>query len=465
MSQQYFRKAILKHQHGRATANLIWGPPLPAEFIMLAKEGCKNLHDLGYFANTFPEGDGITFSHPAYTKQKALQDVHSFFPWLHIEDRVQSAATLYGDKVIKCKVLVPVEKLHLTIEIHARPYRFIPAIGDSATGISHPYHEYLSARSVEEIRQMRVSSEKNGSLGINQETLLAYPLIELSLDIPYSELCTANESPDGMTPLLRRCAEYADRGLDLLRLDHCDYNRLEHLPATAGQLRGELGLHAAFVIPEEKTPYPYKPKIYCHFASPFQVMPNWLGLEVEHCMGLQIYDLAPIVFSPGSSEMAQRLRGAVRAVGQALYMVTPEARFISLVSALEGLCAPNWKWRQLAPLAYIVAVATNGDVSQFREHLQKFNEAYTNIRHPIIHRGGSFIELNIEPDEPSSHMMKLANLCISSIVENRIETVEGLHTYAIDILTSPAFECALSDFINDLNEAQPNKKSLKMPKW
>lgn len=463
MSQTAFRNAILKHQRNRMSANLMWGPPLPANFVVLAEEGCKGLRDLGYFANLFPEGDGITFSHSEYTQKNALQDVRFIFPWLHIKDGVHSLASLYGERTIKCKILVPIEKLHLTLEIHAQPYRFIPAIGDDEHEISHPWHEYLSARSVEEIKQMRVLSQKRDAFGITEETLLAYPLIELSLDIPYKELCTANETLDGMTPLLRRCVEYADRGLDLLRLDHCDYNRPEHLPATAGQLRGELGLHAAFVIPEETSPF--KPKIYCHFASPFQVMPNWLGLEVGHCIRPLICDLAPIVFSPGISEMSQRLRGAIRAVGQALYMITPEARFISLVSAIEGLCAPKKKWREIAHHAYITAIAASGDASQFKVHLQRFNEAYTNIRNPIIHRGGSFIELNIEPDMPSSCMMELINLCISSIFTHNIETVESLHAYAINSLKSHAFELVLSDFISDFNEEQPDRKPLKMPRW
>lgn len=421
----------------------MWGPPLTAEFVVLAEEGCKKLRDLGYFANLFPEGDGITFSHSAYTQQNALQDVLSIFPWLHIKDGVRSLASLYGDRTIKCKILVPVEKLHLTLEIHAQPYRFIPAIGDDEHESSHPWHEYLSARSVEGIKQMRMLSQQRDGFSITQETLLAYPLIELSLDIPYKELCNANETPDGMTPLLRRCVEYADRGLDLIRLDHCDYNRPEHLPATAGQLRGELGLHAAFVMPEETSPF--KPKIYCHFASPFQVMPNWLGLEVEHCIRLTIYDLAPIVFSPGNSEMSQRLRGAIRAVGQAIYMVTPEARFTSLVSAIEGLCAPHRRWRELAHHAYIIAIAFGEDISQFKVNLEKFNEAYTNIRNPIIHRGGSFIELDVEPNMPSSHMMDLAILCINSIFKQGVTTVESLHARTIERLKSPTFERVLSE--------------------
>lgn len=458
------RDAILKHQYSRTNANLIWGPPLPAELVSLAEEGCNRLRDLGYFANLFPEGDGITFSHSAYSKKAALEDIRTIFPWLSVEDGTRSLARLYEGQTIKCKVLVPVEKLHLDREIYAPPYRFIPAIGDNEYETSHPWHESLSARSVEEIRQMRESSQRRGGFTINQETLLAYPLIELSIDIPYKELYNANETPDGMTPLLRRCAEYADRGLDLIRLNYCDYNRPEHLPATAGQLRGEIGLHAAFVASEEKSPF--KPRVYCHFASPFQVMPNWLGLEVDYSMKLAIRDLAPIVFSSSDSEMSQRLRGAVRTVGQALYMVTPEARFVSLVLAIEGLCAPRKKWRELTLHAYIAAIASGENISQFKIHLEEFNGAYTNIRNPITHRGSSFIELGIEPNLPSSQMMDIASLCIQSISIQEISTVESLRFKTINRLETPEFKDALSEIRSALNNAKhPNEKKLKTPCW
>ena len=390
MNIKTHRKAILKHQYGRTAANLLWGPVLSEDFIALAWQGCEKLSNKGYFANLFPEGDGVTLSHPKYQKQKALQDVCAAFPWLLVDDETKSIASLYGDSTIRCKILVPVEKLLLTAEIVAQPYRFIPAVGEAEDGCSHPWHKYLSAKSVESLKRMR---GQVGSFRITEETLLTYPLIELSLDIPYSELCTAQEYMDGMVPLLRRCAEFADRGLDLLRLYNCDYNRPEHLPATAGQLQGELGLHAAFVIPQEESPF--KPKLYCHIAYPFQVMPNWLGLEVSNYIGLSVLDLAPIVFQPGSSEMSQRIRGAVRSVGQSLYIATPEARFMSLVSALDGLCAPNKRWRELSHQGYIAVIASNGDVSHFEKHLRWLNEVYTNVRNPIVHRGGSFIELGM----------------------------------------------------------------------
>ncbi len=121
------------------------------------------------------------------------------------------------------------------------------------------------------------------------------------------------------------------------------------------------------------------------------------------------------------------------------------------------------KWREFVHHAYIVAIAADGDALQFENHLQKFNEAYTDIRNPIIHRGGSFIELNVEPATISSYMMRLANSCISSIVKYRIETVEELHIHAINSLKTPEFEQVLSDFMDRLKEAQPDRKLPKIP--
>ncbi len=461
MLEQASRKAILKHQKKNVSANLLWGPSLPDHLVKVIEDGCEDLRKLGYFANPFPEGDGIVLSHPAYAPQNALSDLRSIFPWLHIEDGKSSVAALYGSEVIRCKVLVPVEQLCLTIEIDAHPYRFIPAIGDSESKTTHPWHESLSTRSVENIRQMRESFSRSNSLGISQDTLLAYPLVEFSLSIPYSELCTANEYPDGMIPLLRRCAECADRGIDLLRLAHCDYSRHEHIPGTAGQLQS--GLHAAYVIPLERSPF--KPKLYCHFAAPFQVMPNWLGLEVNSHLSLEKCDLAPLLFAPGSSEISQRVRGAARAVGQALYMLTPEARFTSLVFALDGLCAPKREWSGLTHHAYIAAIIAEGNASQFEIRLRSFDKAYKSIRNPIVHRGSSFIELDIDPTTASSNLMELANLCISSIVGLNIETVESLRAYAVKNLRTPAFQDVLVDLVDSMKEAQPTNKSIRMPQW
>src|SRR5690606_10348018 len=101
------RTAVLKHQKGDVNANLIWGPPLSADYQLLAADACAALRKLGYFASPFPEGDGVTFSHPEYSPISAMSDVSSHFPWLDITEDLHEGE-LYGSQTVDCTVLVPV---------------------------------------------------------------------------------------------------------------------------------------------------------------------------------------------------------------------------------------------------------------------------------------------------------------------------------------------------------------------
>ncbi|MGB3311264.1 MAG: hypothetical protein WBG32_11640 [Nodosilinea sp.] len=462
MLQPSFRKAILKHQHKNVNANLIWGAPLPSQLASLLGDGCRQLHELGYHASCFPEGDGLTLNHPTYSPVNALKDICLAFPWLDIADKKRTEDDLYGDEIAKCKVLVPIEKLHLTTSISIEPYHFFPPIGHDESNEPHPWHEHLSTTNSMEIWEAYELSPDENSSGITKiDFLLTYPLVEVSVDIPYRELIAAKEYPDGMSPLLRRCSECADRGLDLIRLEECNYKRHEHLPCIAGQLLD--GFHAAYVIPPSNSPF--RPKLYCHFASPFQVIPNWLGLDVHGELSQDISDIAPIVFGTTKDEMSQRIRGAVRAVGQAFYILTPEARFLSLVVALDGLCSPKKNWNGLAHHSYIAAVGANGEVSRFKFWLETFCAAYSDVRNPIVHQGSSFIELEIVPAKVSNHIVWLIRSCINTVIDRQIKTVDNLHSYTLGMLTSPDFKQALAEFVNGVNESQAYSKHLKMPKW
>ncbi|MGB3492164.1 MAG: hypothetical protein WBA57_05520 [Elainellaceae cyanobacterium] len=465
MSELIFRKAILRHQRGNNSANLIWGPPLPEEYDKLIENGCKELHKLGYFANPFPEGDGITLKHPKYLPNNVLTDVRSIFPWLDTVDGVLSTASLYGDEIAQCTILVPVERLLLTVEIEAKPYRFIPALSYDSDPDLHPWLEYLSASTAEAILEERKLSEDKGSLGISRvDILLTYPLVEALVSIPYSEICTAHEYPDGMSPLLRRCSDYADRGVDLLRLEQCDYQQLERLPGIAGQLLD--GFHAAYVIPPLDSPF--KPRLYCHLVSPFQVIPNWLGLDIETGLSERSCDLGQLICEPSQHEMYQRVRGAVRAIGQAFYMLTPESRFLSLVFALDGICSPKRRWTGIAHHAYIAAVGADEDSCKFNSLLQEFYDLYSNVRNPIVHRGSSFIELNFSSSQisnTSNRIMSLLYSCINTIIRRRLTAVDDFRDDILRTLQSQKFQIVLRHFVDKLKIAQPNNKSIKMPKW
>lgn len=455
------RVAILKHQRGCVSANLFWGPPLPAGRQALVVDACAVLRELGYSASPFPEGDGVTMSHPTYSPTAALADVSSQFSWLDITDEPIGQGELYGNETVECTILVPVEKLHLTCLVEAPPYFFIPALGHEEDGSNHAWHDYLSAASFDAIRRSFETARKSGNLGISRDDhLLVYPLIQTTISIPYRELFEAQAHADGMTPLLLRCAEYADRGLDLLRLEYCNYRHHEQLCGTAGQLID--GFHAAYVIPNQG---PVEPRLYCHLATPYGVTPNWLGLEVAYSLNSETVALAETAHSSAVSEILSRVRGALRAGGQAFYILTPEARFLSLIFALDGLCCPKKRWTGLTHHAYIAAVGANGDVEKFDKWLRIFDSAYSSIRNPIVHGGTSFIELGANPVDASDQIMFLLHSCVEGVVGRSVETIGSLIDIVIAELETPEFQSVLAAYIGQKSAPEPSKKSVTLPKW
>ncbi len=454
------RIAILKHQQGNISANLLWGSPLPPELDVYVAESCQALRELGYFASAFPEKDGVTISHPNYLREAALSDIQTKFHWLDITDELTNISQLYGDETVECTILVPVEKLHLTCLLEAEPYRFIPALGYDESGDAHPWHEYLSSSSVDSIYQAREVAQQQGSLGISRDDiLLTYPLVETKISIPRRELFTANKYPDGMSPLLLRCAEYADRGLDLLRIEQCNYKQLERLCSRAGQLLD--GFHAAYVIPRDGV---IQPTLYCHLASPYQVTPNWLGLDIDK-VGYFSFMLAPIVHSVIGDEMSLRIRGAVRSSGQAFYILSPESRFLSLIFTLDGLCVPKKNWSGLTHHSYIAAVAANGNSEQFDRWLRFFDKAYSNVRNKLVHEGASFIEICEDAAQISNQLMLLIHACITTISHHSFVKIADLQVSIVAELKSSLFQKVIETYIMEEKALSPSKKQLAMPHW
>lgn len=454
------RVAILKHQRGNINANLLWGLPLPPELDVYVAKSCQELRELGYFVSAFPEKDGVTISHSEYLPAVALTDIQSKFLWLDITDELTYVSSLYGDETVECTILVPVEKLHLTCLLEVEPYRFIPALGYDESGDTHPWQEYFSATDTDSIYQACETARHKGSLGINRDDiLLTYPLVETKITIPRRELFAANEYPDGMSPLLLRCAEYADRGLDLLRIDQCNYNQLERICSRAGQLLD--GFHAAYVIPKDGL---IQPALYCHLASPYQVAPNWLGLDVDGVSSFSSM-LAPIVYASVGNEISLRIRGAVRAFGQAFYILTPESRFLSIIFALDGLCAPKKNWSALTHHSYIAAVAANGNAAQFDQWLRFFDKAYSNVRNKLVHSGSSFIELSVDATQISNQLILLLQACISTVFHCSFGNISDLQVSIVAELKSSLFQEVVAAYIAEENALSPSKNPLKMPSW
>jgi hypothetical protein len=263
-----------------------------------------------------------------------------------------------------------------------------------------------------------------------------------------------------MIPLLLRCVECADRGLDIIRGRFCNHKFQMQVPGLAGQLLD--GFHAAYVIPASG---PFKDKLYCHPATPFHVTSNWLGLEVDHGLNQEDVALAPIVHGGPATEMFMRLRAAVRALGQAFYILTPESRFLSLVFAIDGLCAPNEKWKGLPHRTYIAAVAADGERKLFATLLKDFDTAYTEVRNSIVHQGKSFVELGIDPIHSLKHLDRILGLCIETVMRHSFNTSAQLHKHALTTLGQADFQSEIMNYAAHVAALSGKHHKVTLPKW
>src|SRR5450830_1535884 len=109
------RQAVLLHQRGNVSANLMWGPPLTSEQKIQLVESLQALRGKDYWASPFPEGDGVTFTHKSYDGNKALVDLNACFEWLEISAPSQNAseavAKLHSGRKVRIRYLVPADKL------------------------------------------------------------------------------------------------------------------------------------------------------------------------------------------------------------------------------------------------------------------------------------------------------------------------------------------------------------------
>lgn len=455
------RKAVLRHQYGDHNANLIWGPPLPPAEEAQLPASCGAMRERGYEVALYHEGDGASLHHAQYTPAQAIADVRSCFTWLDVADRDREESELYACIDVECTILVPVECLTLDALINLPPYRFIPAIADDG-GDDHPWHDYLSPAGAAQLYAAREKARRDGVLGLTREDLLlTYPLVETRAQLPMTELLAAQQAGDGPSPLLRRCAEVCDRGLDLVRYREVTYRQLERSCGLAGQLLG--GFHAAYVIPANG---PITPRLYCHFATPISAMPNWIGLHVDWSDDAELAPLAPVVHAAHGQEMALRLRATLRAVGQAFYVLTPEVRFVGLLVAVDALCAPEKGWAGLSHRAYVAAVASGGDPAKFRTWLHEFDDAYSNVRNPVVHRGASFIELSADVALYCDRIVSLLKDCIESIAASAHQTSAQLRAACVSALTNGVLAPEIQQYVNATNSSlAPGAKPIKSPKW
>jgi|GEM_PF-1085529 len=459
-------KALLIHPNGNMSGNLRW--PSRNEFEQhKISASLDKIRKLGYWASPFPEGDGITFTNDNYLASQALDDFRNSFDWIAIEecelsDLYHKMSEILKDQKCECKVLVPIRKFWIENAFKIGDFKFWPAVEENGFSTNeHPWFEYfVGDYSSFEIHEQSLG-QWDGEIR-KEEDLLHYPLVELSISVYESDLLGINVDINSEIRLLRTASEQADRALDLLRITHCSFEKIEYLPDRAGQLGN--GFTVTYFIPKLRE---YKETLLQQIVFPVRTSNNWLGLEAQYIGEPYIEWLARILKGDSNIKIELAIRSSIIALSQAFYTVYEEARFLALVFALDGLCSPDSKWTAWKHRTYIAAISSGGNIHTYERDLKVFEYVYSDVRNKLVHSGASFISIkDADSKSVTDFISSLIIRCIIVIYQKGFSSKDDLHNFAKGILSQSQFE-QCSNKVIDYYDSKRGRTthSKQRPKW
>lgn len=427
--------AVLIHPRGDVMGNLLWPGSLPPEHQEALAAAVTAVTERGYWANPFPEGDGVPFERlgETYDPDAALADFRAAFGFLDLEildpreGQARALARLAADRTVACTCLVPVEGLRLEAPFKLGETRFhAPVDGEENRLADHAWRELCDVPGADVDPDWAPGERASGTT-----ELLGHPLVERKIEVPLSIFYKAGASFDSQSPLLRLIMENADHALDPVRFDLCHYRRLQYLPAKPGWI-GDTAL--VYMIPEDRA---LKARFLQGKPYVLRVSNNWLGLEVDGSGLSSAEPLADlIVDNSARDEITLALKAALRAFNRAFYLVELEASFLHLVYAIDALCEPD-KLRGDRHRLWISAFASGGEAERLASLLEKFDHHYR-VRNRIVHEGATFAGLGLVGEEQCQFMLGLLGACIQTFVREGFATRRSAAQFAYNALTSPA---------------------------
>lgn len=459
-------KAVLLHPTGSMNGNLRWASRNNFDKVKIAIS-LERLREMGYWASPFPEGDGVTFSSENYQEARAMEDFKVSFEWIEIEECKLSEfrnkmSKILGEEKCVCKALVPVRKLWIERAFKIGDFKFWPPVEDGGYSTEeHPWVEYFAGDSSNFAMHSQAFGQWDGDVN-KEEDLLRYPLIELNVDVYESDLLGMNSDINSEIRLIQQITEQADRALDLLRVTHCHYKKIEYLPDIAGQLSN--GFAAAYLIPDL---IQYKESLLKQIIRPIRTSNNWLGLEADYQNDPYIEWLARILKGDTNNEVEQVVKSSIIALRQAFYTIYDESRFLALVFTLDALCSPKSSWKGWKHRTYIAAISSGGNLNSYECNLKKFEFTYTDIRNKLVHSGATFTEIKeANPIDTAETVRILVMRCMKFIYEKGITSISQMHSFANDILSTDEFEESTKNIIDYYDNKRGRTTPLKdIPKW
>jgi hypothetical protein len=325
---------------------------------------------------------------------------------------------IYHDDCIRCRVVVPVDKMELHVDLDMGKFKiWRPVDGGEVLVGTHPVGAYYVGESAS--RDFHDAAIANDGPQRALISMLSYPLIDFEMDVPKALLLS--DSPGSVARLVAFVADEADRALDVLRFYFCHYKRPHYLPNRAGQLSE--GHAEAHIDPLETQ---FKPRHAGALAYVLQTMNTWLGLEVDFHPAVDSRLLA-IADGTDDSAVGGRVRAALKMLNDAFYITTPDAAFLQMIFATEALC----QYDDNGDKAMQVAAAKGGDDATKRKTQDEFRELYR-LRNKLVHAGKTLRHLQQDEAERLQSAFRILGAAIEKIGESTCTTSKDFKIWMAD---------------------------------
>lgn len=397
-------------QNGAFSGNLMWYVEFPAHLNCQLTTGLQALTARGYWASTFPEGDGVAFRKDPEDATQSLMDLRACLPFLDIDLALTGDAliaqkhTIIANEHVLCTCLTPVDNLRLLAPVESGTTRIhSPVDGGEVSLNDHPWGMVLCDEPGADVMEGWTPFLTNSA---GDARLLGYPLIERQTRIPARLLLDAAQSVRGAEKLIAYVAEDADSVLDPLRVAFCDWSRLEFLPNKAGWI-GEFA--HVYVQPQTDR---YQSRSYAGKPSALRVSNNWLGLELDENGQWELAPYVAFIDGARTDDLGMAAKSALRSAGRAFYLVDPEAAFLHLVYAIDGLCEPG-KLTGFRHRVWIIACTNPSDAAHFKLLYSTYDRSYA-VRNQLVHRGATFASIG---EEPVVHLQTMTSILVRILRE------------------------------------------------
>ncbi|HBK4689134.1 hypothetical protein I5R28_18990 [Serratia marcescens] len=419
-------KAHLLPPRENYNGNLIWRKEDFIDKVDKISTSLEQLRSLGYWASPFPEGDGITFSYKNDNHQKnnldIIEDFRKCFEWVDIElaksvsSNVELAELEDERKMMKCTVIVPIEKIFIQETI---------SIGKYTLYCEKQFDENPDER----------LSKQEGSY------------IQFDCQLPYIDLLRLNTNIDHNSHVINKCLSIAEYALDLVRFSHSSFTRKEFTPNPAGQRAS--GFYDVEIIPLEKTHL--GPLILSGISRPLSVSNNWLGPQVDSISYPGIQYLSSVYDKVIENELSTVVTFAMRSCRQSFYSIGDESQFLNLIFSLDGLSNIDSGWKGWKQRTYIAALTCNNSSINFKENLEVYDNLYTNVRNKLVHDGKDFYQLQVDSNESSEQVFTYIKKIIALIERNNFSTLNELRGHAVNLLNQEEYKMAFREVIDRIS--------------